>query len=176
MKKFKYLFAFLLVLTLLIGCTKKEEKKEDKKDPEPAPVVDETLVKINNLEFHLTKESSFDDIKFITAEEFKEARMDTYVQYNYLQENSKNLLFYRIFHYKNSTREAARDDLGIEAGLTFEDGKNDNLNYGLIDLKRTDGTAHFYFINKDSDVYVVNFMSQYDIKDFENKVIKSLKF
>ena len=46
----------------------------------------------------------------------------------------------------------------------------------MIDEHRTDGTIHFYFINKDNNTYVLHFASQYDIKDFETKVVNSVKF
>ena len=46
----------------------------------------------------------------------------------------------------------------------------------MIDEERKDGTIHFYFINKDGNTYVLHFVSQNDIKDFESKVLNSIKF
>ena len=51
------------------------------------------------------------------------------------------------------------------------------MEYKLYEEPRNDGgTIHFYFVNRDETTYVFNFVSKYDIKDFENKVIKSVNF
>lgn len=46
----------------------------------------------------------------------------------------------------------------------------------MIDEGRTDGTIHHYFITKDGNTFIVDFISQNDIKDFEEKVLESIKF
>lgn len=105
MKKVKYLLLVLCIGILFTGCGKgkdvevdvnEPEKKEEKKEE----AVDETLVKINGLEFHLDKESSFKKIKYTTIKEFSESNMDHYVQYRYTQEDGSNLLFLEYFIMK----------------------------------------------------------------------------
>lgn len=169
---------FILVagLFLFTGCgAKKENSKQDV--AETPAVVDESLVKINGLEFHLDKDAEFKDVKYKIVGDFKEANFDHYVQYYYYQENSTNLLFFRIFNYEGKTNEEIVKDLGLEGNITFTDGKTDNMEYKLYEEPRNDGgTIHFYFVNRDETTYVFNFVSKYDIKDFENKVIKSVNF
>ena len=185
---------FIMLITALLnltGCETKSEVEEKKEEStkqtaqqpteqvveQPTPVVDETLVKINGLEFHLNKETSFKDIKYTIVEDFKEADHDRYIQYNYYQEDKTNLLFFRIFYYSGKGNDAAIKDLGLDNNITLTDGKTDNIEYKYYAEPRADGgTKHFYFINKNGNTYAINFVSKYDIKDFEDKVIKSIKF
>lgn len=180
MKK-KIFFTSLIVIMLvaglfiLTGCGSKKEVEQNKE--ETAPVIDETLVKINDTEFHLNKETSFKEIKYTIAEDFKEAEHNRYIQYNYYQEDQTNLLFFRIFYYSNQGNDIAINDLGLDSNITFTDGKTDNIEYKYYASPRDDGgTMHFYFINNNGDTYTLNFVSKYDIKDFEEKVVKSIKF
>jgi predicted small lipoprotein YifL len=182
MKK-KILLIMLAIVTIisLTGCgieTKNEVKDDnDNNKKEEKVEVDESLFKINNIEFHLDNESAFKEIKYTISKDFKEANMDKYIQYNYYQEDSTNLLFFRIFYYQNKDINYALKDLGLNNDITFEDGKTDNISYKLYVQPRDDGgTIHFYFINKDSDLYVLNYVSKYDIKEFESKVLKTVKF
>ena len=172
MKK-KVLFILLIAilaigLLALAGCGKKEDKKE----------VDETLVTINGLDFHLDTNKEFKGLKYVISKDLKEANFEAYnyIQYYYYQEDSTNLLFFRVFYYKGKNFDDAIYDLGI-GNVTLVDGKNDNLEYKVYKEPREDGgTINLYFIDKDGDTYVVNFVSQYDIADFEAKVVKSLSF
>ena len=162
------LFAGLIILT---GCGSTKDENE------VTQAVDETLVKINNLEFHLDKETSFKDVKYTISGDFKEANFDSYIQYYYYQEDNTNLLFFRIFDYNGKNNDEAIKDLGFEGDVTLTDGKTNNIEYKYYAKPRDDGgTIHFYFINKDGHLYVVNFVSKYDIKDFETKVLNSIKF
>ena len=162
----------------------REEKNEQipsvevtQKNEQPTPVVDETLVTINGIEFHLNKETSFKNINYTIVEDFKEVDHDRYIQYNYYQEDSTNLLFFRVFYYSNQGNDIAIKDLGLDSNISLTDGKTDNIEYKYYASPRDDGgTMHFYFINKDGDTYTLNFVSKYDIKDFEDKVVKSVKF
>ena len=175
------LMVMMLVIGIIVltGCgTKKEEEKGEvkKNEQQTSQSVDETLVKINGLEFHLNKEKMFKDIKYTIAEEFQEADHDRYIQYNYYQEDQTNLLFFRIFYYNNQGIDAAISDLGLDSSITFTDGKTNEIEYKYYASPRDDGgTIHFYFINNNGDTYVLNFVSKYDIKDFEDKVVKSIK-
>ena len=64
-----------------------------------------------------------------------------------------------------------------DGNITFIDGKTDNIEYKYYPQPRDDGgTIHYYLINKDGNLYVINFVSKYDIKDFEEKVLNSIKF
>lgn len=172
MKKILLCLFVIVAIFSITGCgCSKENKEEDK--PE---VVDNTLVTINGLEFHLTKETAFKDLKYTIVEDFRELNFDHYVEYKYYQESGPNLLFFRVFYYEGKDFEASRKDLGLDDSFVFEDGKTNNIEYKMIDEHRTDGTIHFYFINKDNNTYVLHFASQYDIKDFETKVVNSVKF
>ncbi len=180
MKK-KILFIGLIIVILVIGVLiftrvgSKDAVEENKE--ESVEVVDESLVKINNLEFKLNKETEFKDLKYIIAEDFKEADHDRYIQYNYYQEDQSNLLFFRVFYYNNQGNDVAIKDLGLDSNITLVDGKTDNIEYKFYESPRDDGgTMHFYFINNNGSTYTLNFVSKYDIKDFENKVVKSVKF
>lgn len=140
-------------------------------------MVDESLIKINDNEFHLDKKMAFHDLEYTIVEDFKEVNNWNYVQYNYYQDDSSNLLFFRIFFYEGKGNDEASKDLGLGSGISFNDGKTDNIEYKSYFEPRDDGgTIHFYFINKDGNTYVLHFVSKYDIKDFEGKVLKSIKY
>lgn len=174
MKK-KILFLLLIIVGLFtITACGSEEEKEQKED-KPKEVVDKTLVKVNDVELHINKETEFKGIKYTVTDDLKEAIYDQYVQYNLYQESGPNLLFFRIFYYEGKDHNYIRNDLAIENNLVEEKGKTDNIEYTYIDTKRTDGTIHFYIIEKDNISYVINFVSQYDIKDFEKIVLNSIK-
>ncbi len=164
---------FTLAMIILTGCGAKKETAEE------AASADESLVKINGLEFHLDQEKEFKGIKYIISGDFAEVDHDMplpYIQYNYYQEDSTNLLFFRVFYYEGKNFDYAINDLGIE-DVTLSDGKTDNVEYQFFAQPREDGgTINYYFINKDGNTYVVNFISKYDIKDFEQKVMNSIKF
>jgi predicted small lipoprotein YifL len=169
------LLVFLFLFTLT-GCGGKEEKEEKKDNKKEETVVDNTLVKVNEIELHINKDKEFKGIKYTITDDLKEAKYDQYVQYYLYQDDGPNLLFFRIFYYENKAHKDIRKDLAIEDNLTEEKGKTDNIEYTFIDSKRTDGTIHFYIIDKGNISYAINFVSQYDIKDFENKVLNSIKF
>ena len=164
----------LLVLITITGCGSTKNKLS--KDQNKEEVVDETLVVVNGVELHINKEKEFKGIKYTITDDLKEAKFDQYVQYYLHQDSGPNLLFFRIFFYKDKTRKYIRNDLAIGSNLAEEKGKTDNVEYSFIDTKRTDGTLHYYIIDKDNTSYVINFVSQYDIKDFEKKVLNSIKF
>lgn len=168
----KKLFLSLLIVLLcfvLVGCGSSSEEDND-------DVKDDSLVVINGLDFKLDQEKEYKGLKYIITGDFKENITDHYVEYRYYQEDGSNLLFYRVFFYEGKDNAYARQNLGIEDKFQFEDGKINDIEYKLIDEKRTDGTIHFYFINKNNNTYVLHFVSQHDIKDFESKVLNSIKF
>ena len=153
------------------------DKEEPKKTVE-TPAVDEKSFRINNLKFSLDTEKEFEGIKYTISKDFREVKHDLrthYVQYDYLQKDDTNLLFFRIFHYTDKDAAAAAKDLGIE-NPTFSEGKTDNVEYQFYNEPRDDGTIHFYFITKDSETYALHFASRYDVRDFESKILKTLKF
>ena len=168
MKK-KIILGLLVIVALFImtGCGNKTTKSS--KNEREESLIDATLVKVNGVELHINKEKEFKGIKYTITDDLKEANHDQYVQYYLYQESGPNLLFFRIFFYEGKTHNDIRNDLGIESNLTEENGKTDNIDYTFIDAKRTDGTIHYYIIDKDNTSYVINFVSQYDIKDFENR-------
>ena len=178
------LIAVLLIgLFVLSGCVKKEENKgnevEKKNETvEATPqVVDDSLVKINGLDFHLDKEATFKDMNYLTVSAFKEASFGRYVQYNYYLEDNSNLLYFRIFYYNGKSEDEIIQDLGYDKDKLYsEEGKTDNIEYKFFDTKDDGGSMHLYFVNKDDATYVLNFASKYDIKDFEDKVVKTIKF
>ena len=152
-------------------------KEEPKKSAE-VPAVDEKSFKINNLKFLLDTEKEFEGIKYVISKDFREIKYDLYshyVQYDYLQKDETNLLYFRIFHYTDKDAAAAAKDLGIE-NPTFSEGKTDNIEYKFYNEPRDDGTIHFYFITKDTETYALHFASRYDIRDFESKILKTVKF
>lgn len=176
----KLLLVSLIIVTLaaglliLTGCG---NKKEGKKVEAPVEVLDESTVKINGLEFKLNKETSFQGLSYKIAQEFKEANFDRYIQYNYYQEDYTNLLFYRVFLYEGKDISESMEDLGLDQSIDLTDGKTENIEYKLYVEPREDGgTIHYYFVSKDGNTYVIGFVSKYDIKDFEEKVLKSIKF
>ena len=174
MKKTLAILLVLAMLFALAACGKGGEEKD------PQPKADETAFTVNELEFKLDTEKEFKGLKYVVTGDFKEVEHDEftpYIQYNYLQEDNSNLLFFRIFYYKGKGVDAAKADLGLEKDIQLTDGKNDDLEYKMYAQPRDDGgTIHYYFLTKDGDTFVVNFVSKYDIKDFEQKVVKSLKF
>ena len=145
---------------------------------EPEPTVDESLVVINGYEFHLDKDAAFKDLHYTVSGDFKENDHGNYIQYNYYQKDDSNLFFFRVFYYKLAGDVSiAVKDLGLEDNIPLTDGKNDDLEYKFYERPRDDGgTMHFYFTKHEEDIYAVTFTCKYDIKDFEAKVVKSLKF
>ena len=179
MKK-KILLSLLLIAALftITGCTSKKE--EEKKDKEPE-VVDETLIKIKGKEFHLDTDKEFQGLKYITSSEFKEANNETpssvYRQYYYRPDSEANYFYFRILYYKGKDIAFAKSDyVGDEKDFEYKDVKINNIEYKMIDEERTDGTIHHYFLVKDGSTFILDFISQNDIKDFENKVMNSISF
>ena len=167
-----------IIVGIVIGVN---SGKEPEKPEEKPAVVDEKSFEINGLKFKLDTEKEFEGLKYEISKDFAEAKHDLYthyVEYRYLQDNGegKNLLFFRVFHYTDKDTAAAVKDLGIEGEVTFTDGKTNGVDYKLCDEGRDDGTVHFYFIEKDNDTYVLHLASQYDVKEFETKVLKTIKF
>lgn len=177
MKKRFYLIILILSLFIVTGCGKEGNKNINYNTGNP---VDENLFKIKEKEFHLDTEKEFESLKYKVSSDFREINNFTpaskYMQYNYQPEDEANYFFFRIFFYKNKDFAFVRKDLGIDDKFKFIDGKTDNIEYKLIDEERTDGTIHLYFISKDNSTYVIHFVSQNDIKDFETKTLNSLKF
>ena len=138
------------------------------------------LFVIKDKEFRLDTDKEFEGLKYKTSADFREINNTTYaskyVQYNYQPEDSSNYFYFRIFYFKGKDIEYARKDFGIEEKFKFQDGKTDNIEYKMIDEERTDGTIHFYFITRGNDTFVLHFVSQNDIKDFETKALNSIKF
>ena len=167
MKKRFYLIILILSLFIVTGCDKEDNKNTNYNTGNP---VDENLFKIKEKEFHLDTEKEFESLKYKVSNEFREINNLTpaskYMQYNYQPEDESNYFFFRIFYYENKDFAFVRKDLGIA----------DNIEYKLIDEERTDGIIHLYFISKEGSTYVIHFVSQNDIKDFETKTLNSLKF
>jgi hypothetical protein len=102
MKK-KILLSLLVIVTLftITGCgtgkkgdsTKKEEK-----------VVDKTLFKIKDKEFHIDTDKEFEGLKYKVSSEFREINnytpSSTYMQYSYQPEDSSNYFYLRILYLK----------------------------------------------------------------------------
>ena len=184
----KKLISILLAIVLLFvfaGCGGTDKPAADNPTEEPAvnptaepteEPVDETLVTVNGVELHMTKDAEFNGIKYTITEDLKEANYGRFVQYYLYQDDGPNLLFFRVFYYKGMTHADIRYDLGVEDDLKEEAGKTDNIEYSLIDLHRDDGTMHFYIVDKDDISYVINFVSQYDIANFETLVLNSIRF
>ncbi len=174
----KVIIAIIAIIVIIIGvvivakCLPKQEILPEETEGE----VDDSLFTINETEFHFDEDKIFKEVKYTVSGEFKEADMDKYVQYSYYPEGGSNLLFFRIFDYNSKSVEEAAADLGIEEELTLVDGKTDIIEYKLFDRHRDDGTIHFYFINNENHLYVLQFTSKYDIKDFEERVLKSISF
>ena len=174
----KIIISILLVISLftITGCGKKKEENNKKE----TKIVDKTLFKIKDKEFHLDTDKEFEGLKYKTSKDFKEINnytpSSTYIQYNYQPENSSNYFYFRILYYKDNGIDFAKNDyIGNEKQFEYEDGKINNIEYKMIDEKRTDGTIHHYFITKDNNTYIIDFISQNDIKDFEKKVLDSIE-
>ena len=172
MKK-KILLSLLVIIAILMSTGCGNSQKEE-------VIVDKTLFKIKDKEFHLDTDKVFEGLQYQISGDFREINNGTpaskYVQYNYQPEGSSNYLFFRIFYYAQKDFNYVRSDLAIDDKFKFINGKTESIEYKMIDEERTDGTIHFYFINKDSHTYVLHFVSQNDIKDFEKMVLNSLKF
>ena len=165
-----------MVCALLLSfgaCGKAKEEGE-------TPSADESAFSINGLEFRLDGKKNFRGISYSVSEDFREiehSEFTPYVQYDYMQEDSSNLLFFRIFYYKGQGNDAAVKDLGIEGKISFEDGKTGDIEYEKYVTPRSDGgTMNFYFFHKDGDTYVLSFVSRYDVSEFEKKVVGSVAF
>ncbi len=170
----KRIFSLLLIMLMILSfaaCGGKENKGDTS---------DGNSFKVNGLEFSLDTEKTFKDLGYRVSGDFKEAEHDEfipYVQYNYYQEDGTNLLFFRIFFYKDKGDSDALADLGIEGDIHFTDGKAGDIAYRFYAQPRDDGgTIHYYFLSKGTDTYVLNFVSRYDISEFETKLAGSLSF
>ena len=178
MKKRLFL-SFILIFSLLLitGCGNDNNGENNKKEEN---IVDETLFTIKDKEFHLDTDKEFEGLKYKTSSEFKEidnfSFASKYMQYNYQPDGSSNYFYFRIFYFKVKDFAYARKDLAIDDKFKYQDGTTDKIEYKMVDEERTDGTIHFYFISKDGNTFVLHFVSQNDIRDFEEKVLKSLEF
>ena len=137
---------------------------------------DDSIVIVKDVKLHINKEKEFKGIKYTITDDLQEATFDQYVQYYLYQDGGSNLLYFRIFYYKDRSHKYIKNDLAIDYNLIEETGKTDYIEYTYIDTKRNDGTMHFYFIDKNNETYVLNFVSKNDIKDFESKVLGLIKF
>ena len=178
-KKVVLCLLVLLISFVVTGC--KTEKKEEEIKEKENEVVDKTLFKIKDKEFHLDTDKEFNGLKYKTSSEFKEidnyTMSGTYKQYSYQPKNSSNYLYFRILYYKRKNIDFAKNDyLGNEEQFEFKDVTINNIDYKMIDEERTDGTIHHYFITKDGNTFIIDFISQNDIKDFENMVLNSISF
>ena len=178
MKK-KVLLCFFIILALctITGCGSTKEEKNSEKEK----IVDKTLFKIKDKEFHLDTDKEFEGLKYKTSSEFKEINnitpSSTYMQYNYQPANSSNYFYFRILCYKGKDIEFAKNDyVGNEEQFEYKDVTINNIDYKMIDEERTDGTIHHYFVTKDEKTFIIDFISQNDIKDFENKILNSISF
>lgn len=173
----KIIISLLVIVALftITGCgsTKKEENKEEE-------IVDKSLFTIKDKEFHLDTDKEYEGLKYKTSSGFREINnltpSSTYVQYNYQPENSSNYFYFRILFYRGKDIEFAKNDyVGNEKQFEFKDETINNISFKLIDEERTDGTIHHYFITKDGNTYILSFISQNDISDFEKKVLDSIE-
>ena len=172
------LVIIIIALFTITGC--KTTKKDDN-NKEENEVVDKTLFKIKDKEFHLDTDKEYKGLKYKTSSEFKEidnlTLSSTYMQYSYQPDNSPNYFYFRILYYKGKNIDFAKNDyVGNEEQFEYKDVTINNIDYKMIDEERTDGTIHHYFITKDGNTFIIDFISQNDIKDFENKVLDSISF
>ena len=179
MKK-KILLSLLLLVALftITGCGSVKKGDNTKKEEK---VVDKTLFKIKDKEFHIDTEKEFEGLKYKISPEFKEVNnytpSSTYMQYSYQPENMANYFYFRILYYAGKDINFAKDDyIGSEEQFEYKDVKVNNIDAKMIDEGRTDGTIHHYFITKDGNTYILSFLSQNDIKDFEEKVLETISF
>ena len=171
-KNIKLLLLLFTLLFIFAGCNNLKNESSNSN----VEIINGNIVNVNGIDLHIDKEKEFKGIKYTITDDLKEVNQEKYVQYYLYQESGTNLLFFRIFYYEDKTKEYIKNDLAIDSSLIEEKGKTDNIEYTLIDTKRTDGTIHYYIIQKDNVSYVVNFVSQYDINDFENIVLNSIEF
>lgn len=182
MKK-KFLLGVLVLFIILTitacGSTTQENNKKNKNKKKE--IVDKTLFVIKDKEFHLDTDKEFEGLKYKTSSEFKEINNVTpssvYMQYNYQPDNSSNYFYFRILFYQGKDIDFAKNDyIGNEEQFEYEDININGIESKMIDEKRTDGTIHHYFITKDKNTFIIDFISQNDIKNFENKVLDSISF
>lgn len=179
MKK-KVLLSLFVLITLftITGCGSKKEVSKDNKENE---VVDKTLFKIKDKEFHLDTDKEFKGLKYKVSSEFREIDNVTpssvYMQYSYQPDDSPNYFYLRILFYKGKDINFAKKDyVGDEKKFEYKDVDINGIKSKMIDEERTDGTIHHYFINKDGNSFIVDFISQNDISKFESMVLESIKF
>ena len=174
MKKKILLCLFIIVVLFTITGCGSNSKGENQ-------IVDKSLFKIKDKEFRLDTDKEFEGLKYKTSSGFREINNITpssvYMQYNYQPENSSNYFYFRILCYKGKDIDFAKNDyLGNEKQFVYKDVTINNIDYKMIDEERTDGTIHHYFITKDGKTFIIDFISQNDIKDFENKVLDTISF
>ena len=178
MKK-KILLCLLVIVLLctITGCGTKNKGNNSEENV----IVDNSLFRIKDKDFHLDTDKEFEGLKYKTSSEFKEIDNVTpssvYMQYNYQPENSSNYFYFRILCYKGKDIDFAKNDyIGNEKQFEYKDVTINNISYKMIDEERTDGTIHHYFVTKDEKTFIIDFISQNDIKDFESKVLDSISF
>ena len=186
LKKTAIILLVVLALFLAAGCGAENRsgagnnaaaENTETNTAEPQPADDKTHTSINGIEFALDKDTSYNGLGYTVSEGFKEVEQSRYVQYNYNMEDGSNLFFFRVFYYKAGGIEAAIKELGLDSGIVLTDGKTDSIAYKFYEKPRDDGgTIHFYFIEHEGSTYAINVICKYDIKDFEEKAVKSLHF
>ena len=131
MKKKILLSLLVITMFMMVGCgnSKKEET-----------IVDKSLFKIKDKEFHLDTDKVFEEIQYQTSKEFKEVNNGTpaskYVQYNYQPDGSSNYFFFRIFYFAKKDFAFARSDLAIDKKFKYIDGKTDFIEYKILYIQQ----------------------------------------
>ena len=181
MKKRVFLSLFIVLMLFIVTGCESSKKEESNKTENEVVDVDPTLFKIKDKEFHLDTEKEFKGLKYKVSSEFREINngspSSVYMQYNYQPEGSSNYFYLRILYYIGKDINFAKNDyVGNEEKFEFEDVKINDIECKMIDEKRTDGTIHHYFITKDKSTFIVDFISQNDIKDYEKKTLATISF
>ena len=170
MKK-KIIILLLLVLSLLItGCTIKEGKKADSNSKIEEVEVNGDSLLINGYDLSLTEKGSFKELNFKYPKNTNFNSLGTYTILDYVKEESSNSLFKIGFsHYSyKSIDEVMDSDLVKFIG---------NKNYNGIDWNyyEVEGKNHNYAMKKDNDVYVIDFIYDEDLQQFEEEFMKNVK-
>lgn len=165
MKK-KYIILILLVVVFLCACDAKTNKKGDTK--EDVTTKEDTSLKVGEYDLSLTESGSFQEVHYQYPSDTAVNSLGTYTILVYTKKDDSVLFKVAFSKYENKTiTEAMNSDKLKQLGIKH---------YGNLDWLQheVEGKYHNYAIEKNGNTYVIDFIYDEDLGDFEEEFMKNV--
>ena len=170
MKKVLLSFFIFLFVIGLTGCT---AKKNDNNGNKKIEEVKETGVKANvgTFTLELTEKGSFDEMHYLYPEGTVVNSLGTYTILVYVKDKKTDEVLFRvpISKYENKTIDNAM-------GNGFTKVEDKTINDIKWSVYKDNDNKHSYATSFNNTVYVVGFMSQEDMSNFETAFMGTVTF